>query len=47
MPPWAAPEWLRAGVHLREDGDVDAGALGLDGGPQAGEAAADDDRADG
>ena len=43
MPPCAAPEWLRAGVHLAEDRDVEAGRLGLDGGAEPREPAADDD----
>ena len=38
MPPCAAPEWLRAGMDLREDRHVDAGLLGFDSGAQAGQA---------
>ena len=30
-------------MHLREHGHINSGPLGLDGGPQAGQAPADDD----
>ena len=43
MPPSAAPEWLRTGCSLRDDGDVDAASGCLDCGAHAGQAGSDDD----